>query len=232
MRRFERQGRDRIQEALESLQERLFVGLDTDTAEQALRRLDNRDIVQPFRDTITALIQEWAQAGSDFGREQIEREVFGVKQGPTIDWELANEAAARWAIEHAGQLVAQINGTTRKRIRTELAAFVQNQEELPALIERLAPTFGRERAELIAVTEVTNAFAAANEIAWRESGVVEEKEWRTNNDEIVAECPICFPMHKERAPVGQDWEHPTRGAISLPGHPRCRCWSVPVPLGE
>ena len=149
--------------------------------------------------------------------------------GLTVDWELANTTAAEWARLYGAELVNNITGTTLTRLQTEIASFIANAETMPELIARLEPLFGQVRAELIASTEVTRAFAEGNLAAWRESGVTEGKEWRTNNDEIVAQCPICFPMNGVVAKLDEPFQHPTRGPLEgPPAHPRCRCWIVPV----
>jgi hypothetical protein len=77
-------------------------------------------------------------------------------------------------------------------MQLEITRWIDNGETLPQLIERLVPLFGEKRAELIAVTEVTRAFAEGNMVAWRESGVIQKRRWNTANDELV--CPICGPL--------------------------------------
>ncbi len=143
--------------------------------------------------------------------------------GLTVDWELANSNAAEWARLYGAQLVNNITGTTLTRLQTEIAAFIENGENMGQLRARLEPLFGPLRADLIASTEVTRAFAEGNLAAWRESGVTEGKEWRTSNDELV--CPICGPLAD--TVVGIDDEFPG-GFDGPPAHPRCRCWIVPV----
>jgi hypothetical protein len=82
---------------------------------------------------------------------------------------------------------------------------------------------------MIAVTEVTRSYAEGNQIAWKESGVVEGKEWNTANDEIVARCPICWPLHGVVIPIGEEFDG---GFDGPPAHPRCRCWITPVVIGD
>jgi SPP1 gp7 family putative phage head morphogenesis protein len=150
-----------------------------------------------------------------------------VSQFDTIgfgfDWTLANDNARRWAEQYAGELVQGINATSLDRTRRAVAAWIDNGEALAALIEDLTPIFGAGRAKIIAATEVTRAYAEANIISYRQSGVVKEVEWRTANDgERV--CPICGVRHTRRAPV----DNPQIDGVSIPGHPQCRCWWVPV----
>ena len=78
LRRFEKQGADKIEAALSKLQRDLFRGINQNNAGQIVTRLDDPKVMQPFEDAITALIQEWALAGADGGRVQVEREIFGT----------------------------------------------------------------------------------------------------------------------------------------------------------
>ena len=78
LRRFERQGTERISRALNQLKKDLFRGINNDNVHELINRLDNREVMQPFQDTMLGLIQEWALAGAAFGQEQIEKEVLGT----------------------------------------------------------------------------------------------------------------------------------------------------------
>lgn len=229
MRRYERQMQDAVQGALERLQGDLFDGIGEPDVMTVLARLDSESVTTPFRDRIVAALQRVAIAGAEFGREQIERHVFGtVKQDEplTIDWTLANNRAARWAQRYGFELVGGLLETTRDRLRTEVASFIQNQESIDDLVGRLSEPggpFSPQRAELVASTEVTRAFAEGNMASWRESGVIERREWRTSNDEIV--CPICGPLAGEVRGLDESF---SGGIDNPPAHPRCRCWLVAV----
>lgn len=140
-----------------------------------------------------------------------------------INWELANDDAARWALAHAAEIVGQLKDVTRRRLRREIAAWIENGETLSALIDRLSPIFGPTRARLIAETETTRAFAEGNMAAWRSTGVIKKRKWNTANDELV--CPICGPLNQ--TVVGMDEDFPG-GVSNPPAHPRCRCWVTGV----
>ncbi len=231
LRRFERQGTEKLARAFQALRRRLFAGLNADSVGRIVTRMNDREIMQPFRDVVGALIQEWALAGSDFGREQVERVIFGtIKQvgGMSVDWALANEAAAQWAEGYSFQLVTGIEGTTKRRLQREIAGFADSGETFQAFSRRLAASdmFSPQKAQMIAVTEVTRAYAEGNKAAWRESGVVEGVEWNTANDELV--CPICGPLDGEQTGLDDDFE----GGYNFPAHPRCRCWGTPVTIGD
>jgi SPP1 gp7 family putative phage head morphogenesis protein len=193
--------------------------------------------MQPFKDTVGGLLQEWALAGADFGREQVERTIFGVKQvtdGIAVDWALANEAAAQWAEAYSFELVSGITNTTQTALQREIAGFAESGETFQQFNRRLAGSdlFSAARSEMIAVTEVTRAYAQGNMVTWRESGVTEGKEWNTANDEIVAECPICFPLHEKVIEIDEEFTSQSFSGATPPAHPLCRCWLTPVPIGD
>jgi hypothetical protein len=110
-------------------------------------------------------------------------------------WELANNAAAAWAIRYGQALTGLLLQTTTERIQTEIANYISNSETIGQLINRIryGRIYSEERARMIAVTETTRAFAMGGMEAWRASGVIERKQWNSNRDELV--CPVCGPLN-------------------------------------
>lgn len=144
--------------------------------------------------------------------------------GMAFDFTLVNTQARDWASRYTGELIQQIDETTRQAVREAVARWVENGEPLDALIADLrSGPFSARRASLIASTETTRAYAEANEIAYRESGVVSQVEWRAAVDERV--CPVCGGLHGTRAPLGGTF---AGGYRNPPAHPGCRCWTAPV----
>jgi phage portal protein BeeE len=95
----------------------------------------------------------------------------------SINWNLANDNATAWARQHAGELVKQVNRTTRSQIADQVANWTQSSEGLDGLISRIenlkdvnGEVFGRDRAETIAITEATNTYGQANADAWEAAG--------------------------------------------------------------
>ena len=154
------------------------------------------------------------------------------KQIAGPNWDLANEDAARWARGHVGELVQGITNTTRDMVQREVSEFTRNKESITQLSQRLAtsPAFSDERARMIAVTEVTRAYSEGNAVAWKESGVTEGREWLTSVDERV--CPICGPLHGQVKPWGEQFESRGGSFDGPPAHPRCRCDTAPVVIGD
>jgi SPP1 gp7 family putative phage head morphogenesis protein len=166
------------------------------------------------RDAIRRNLQRSADLGVAVAVEQLGAIGF--------DWTLANADAARWVQQYTFELVSGIHATTQARLQTAVSEWIQNGDPLNVLTQELAPLFGRQRARMIAQTETTRAYAEGNTASYRRSGVVEQVEWRTANDERV--CPTCGPLNGKRTTVGGTFE----GGYSPPAHPRCRCWIVPV----
>lgn len=234
MRRMERDAEDRLTAALQSLGKRVVANL-TDVPTEVLpalllSRIDDMATWQPFRDVLIEFLKDAALAGASIGRRQVEQDVFGVRKAIAtsfnIDWELANLTAAEWAQQHGAMLVSGLSGTTRARVAAEVRAFVENALSLSELRERIMDietgVFSAARAQTIAVTETTRAFAEGNVAAWQQSGVIQAYEWDTANDEIT--CPICGRLAGMRVPMGQGFGRYGRP----PAHPNCRCGLLPV----
>lgn len=146
-----------------------------------------------------------------------------IEVGIGIDWGLVNQAVVAWARSYTFDLVKGINNTTQAFLQKAIPAWMESGAPLDELVQTLAPIFGPVRAEMIAVTEVTRAYAEGNLAVWKESGVVTAKRWMTANDELV--CPICEPLN------GMVVELDESGFGDLaapPAHVRCRCWLQPV----
>ena len=209
-----------LRQAFLEMYETLYPGAMTfedDAARLAeMERLIRTD--SKVRDAIERMLVDSADLGVSVAVSQLE----GVGYG--MDWTMPNTQAREWAKQYAGTLVQGIDQTNLNTLREAAARWIGNGEPLQSLIDDLAPLFGRSRAEMIASTEITRAYHTANEIAWRESGVVGEKIWETVGDERT--CPICGALHGETAPLGQ----PFRGSYDPPAHPRCRCFARPVLL--
>jgi len=151
--------------------------------------------------------------------------LFGKRSKPDIDYTLTNQQAAEKAREYVFGLVRGINDTTRDALRNAVSSFVQTPGmTIGDLSNMIAPSFGADRADRIAITEVTRAYAsgemaAGNALRQEFPGVRVIKIWFTNNDDRV--CPICAPLDGQEAEIGADFEG---GESEPPAHPGCRCW--------
>lgn len=142
-----------------------------------------------------------------------------IVSGVGISWDLVAENAAQWARGYSYGLVGGINSTTRRVLRGSVEQFIREPgRTLGDLKDDLTPYFGDARADMIAVTEVTRAYAQGEVESVKlaeAAGYQMEQVWHTNRDELV--CPICAANDgKTRS---QGWT--TAGP---PAHVRCRCW--------
>lgn len=154
--------------------------------------------------------------------------LFGTGK-PMIDYTLANAEAVKWAKEYAYSLVKGINETTRDTLRTVVRSFVDTPGFTLGDIMRELP-FDEVRAQRIAITETTRAFAEGEMMAGRElrrefPGVRIIKIFYTNADDRV--CPVCAPLDGMEVDFEDGFtteEDKSEGIDAPPAHPGCRCW--------
>jgi SPP1 gp7 family putative phage head morphogenesis protein len=239
MRKLERVATGFIYAALQKWGKALFRGVTSDTVSLLTTRLDTPEFNKPLRDALIETLMRVADAGVDHGRKQVDHALTARKAlDPSflefvmglgsVDWTSANTDAAQWAIEYGYSLVRGITETTRKHIATEIRYFVDNSITIGQLRDRLmaGSLFSKQRATAIAVTEVTRAYAEGNTAAWKASKVVEGREWQTAVDSRV--CPLCGPLHGKVAKMGE----PFGIVMNPPRHVACRCWVLPVVIGD
>jgi len=185
-------------------------------------------------------------AGSEKDRKAARRMIRAVvaERGQEALAELALDLAfdvtaaevSEWIAAKAARLVTNIDETTRGRLSTTLEEGTLANEGMGELVARVREVMaGRKNdAATIARTETAGAYNFGTVEAWRESGVVEKKEWLTAGDEAVRDS------HRDAE---------AQGAIALdaafqvgdemmdyPGDPRgsagevinCRCTLNPV----
>lgn len=88
-------------------------------------------------------------------------------------------------------------------------------------------SFSKNQTKNIARTETLRASNAGQLDAYKQSGVVESKQWYTARDERV--CPECAALDGEiRTLSGDFFKSDFLGGDQPPLHPRCRCVMLPV----
>jgi SPP1 gp7 family putative phage head morphogenesis protein len=144
-----------------------------------------------------------------------------------VNFELANAAAADWAAQYTDDILHTLNTTSQNLVGAALADWSrQPGATMGDLKARLAPAFSPQRADLIAVTEVTRAYANGNKAAFAQAGFTEWR-WHTNRDDLV--CPICGGLNGKIVKIGQPFGTWRGKALTEPpAHPGCRCWVTPV----
>ncbi len=233
--RLERRHTAAISEALNVLLRKVVPAgttVDNITPDLAVQRY--QDNAGPLRDAVLAMLMDAGNLGMEMGMAQVET-LMGVRASKPspyqgINWDLANQHVIDWITGGGGTsgngyidyLANALGETSANLIRTHVGQWTQDGTPLQTLVDQLQATvFNSARAELIAQTEITRAYAEANRTAWRESGVIEGMEWRTSNDELV--CPVCGPLNGQQTTIDGDFD-----GLMPPAHPRCRCWVVPA----
>jgi hypothetical protein len=184
-------------------------------------------------------------AGAARGNDLLNRAKSAKQDGYTVSWDVLNEMAVEWARNYSGTLIRGINGTTLSIFREKIAEWIEQGgtlDDLADLIEgklgdldipdgwtpgRIAWATSPERARLIAQTETTNAYHNGAVARWEQVGVT-EGIWRTQQDSIVKECDICWPLNNVVGNLKTGWVHPKTGKIYKPAaHGGCRCFGAP-----
>lgn len=145
------------------------------------------------------------------------------------DIDMSEARVVRFIEKEAGGMIEGINKTTLQKLRTSLVEGVKAGEGIPELKARVADIYDAargKRAEKIARTEVLRATNFATQEAYRQSGVVEGKEWLTALDDRV--CPICDPLDGKIVGLKKSFETSVGSVDYPPAHPACRCTTIPV----
>jgi hypothetical protein len=152
------------------------------------------------------------ELAADYARERA-AELVGMKWK---DGELVPNPKAKWAITE----------TTRENIRAAVHRAVDDgmqPDQLRQEIEDLAD-FSRERATVVADTELAKAQTEGALTGWKQSGVVKGKKW------ILASEHGGPDECDENAAAGEiavDEAFPS-GDFTAPAHPRCWCDVVAI----
>jgi SPP1 gp7 family putative phage head morphogenesis protein len=125
-------------------------------------------------------------------------------------------------------LVKGITDTSRDSLRVQVSDWARGGaplDELKAALEE-SGMFGPERADRVATTEATRAFAEGNRAAWVEGGV-EGQRWATAADEMV--CEVCGGLNGQEIGIDEQFEDDDGETYDgPPAHTNCRCWLEPV----
>jgi HK97 family phage portal protein len=204
--------------------------------EAAIREIADGVWVSEIRDVADPFIRDALRQGGTAGMGRI---------GVDVSFDLANPEVQRFVDRASTRLAIGMNQTTEIRMRSLLGDGLTQGETIPQLSERIRTSTGFEpaRAETIARTESARAYVQGQEEAWKQSGVVEGKQWLLAPDA----CEFCRAAAREfstkTVPLGQPFF--ARGSTlagvaggtmrldyddvqGAPLHPNCRCDVVPV----
>ncbi len=163
--------------------------------------------------------------------------------GVRTSWEVWDRAAADMARRYRFDLIKDLNESTRRQLGRAVAEWIESEDAFPALVKKVRrilparkpPGTVRDRAQLIATTEVTRIYADSR-LAGMQAAGLRRMRWRTAEDELV--CPLCGPLGAAdggRGAVGDAaagrFVDPVTGRAVRPPprHPGCRCWVAEDP---
>lgn len=137
-----------------------------------------------------------------------------------------NERAAAYAKKQAATLVTNIEETTRESLRALITKAFEDglspQQIADAIEESFS--FSPARAELIARTELADNQMDAALDTWRESGVVQKKQWILGSEHGV---PDDCDLNADAGAIPVDESFPS-GDDAPTAHPGCVCDVVAV----
>ena len=150
-----------------------------------------------------------------------------------LTFSLSNPRATFYLQQHGGELISQINGTTRDRIHDILVQGSEEGWSYDTTAKAITSEFEefavgrpqehiRSRAHLVAVTESSKAYGEGElqvTMEMQGRGIDMEKSWLNGEDEKV--CADCIANAKQGwIPVTQAFQS---GDMTYPAHPACRC---------
>ena len=154
-------------------------------------------------------------------------------------FKLANDDAVTWAKEQAASMVGQtyvdgelvpnpnaeynILDATREMIRSDVAQAIEEGWTNDELASKLSDSyaFSDARADMIARTEIARADVQGSLILYKDSGVVDQKQWITG----AGCCDDCQELNDEVVDIDENFSD---GSDGPPAHPACRCDVIPV----
>lgn len=158
------------------------------------------------------------------------------------DFTLSAPDVRKYLKESIKKFAGEVTEHTSNIIRKTVADGLESGEGVKAIAARIEQLdgLGKNRSELIAVTEVHRAQGHAEVEAWNQSNVVESKIWYTALDERT--CPECSLMHGKEVDLNDAFLDVQGlnemgysnydGAVEIAQlHPRCRCTIIPVVKG-
>lgn len=141
-----------------------------------------------------------------------------------VDYTATQTRAAEAARKYAYDLVKGIDDTSRDAISKAIGSFVETPGmTIGDIIDQLP--YNSARAERIAVTETTRAYATGQRMAGEDlqkefPGMKIIKTWFGNQDD--RECEICFSFDGKEIELDEEFGD---GILEPPAHVNCRCWT-------
>jgi len=204
--------------------------------------------------------KEWnrmlQEIGSDFfttlydvyGKEIFKELEYAVGESLSASFDVTPKYLKEKIEELALQFAENLNDNMIEKLRGVLSEGMMEGESMVDIASRIKDIYGslsEYDAERIARTEVIRISNSAADEAYKQSGVVDYKEWSTAVDERV--CPFCSLMNGRIIEVGKNFFKKGESVVAKDGegeeiyldldyeavkhpplHPMCRCCLLPV----
>jgi phosphopantetheine adenylyltransferase len=187
--------------------EELMAAITKDGAYQALMQIGLTE--ENMTDKMSELAVKYARDRA--------AEMVGKKW---VEGDLIDNPNAKW----------QITESTRDMLRSDITKAIEEGWSPGKLKSAIADNyaFSKDRADTIARTEIGNADIQGNMIAYKESGIVEGKEWVLGSEhDDDDECD----MNADAGVIPLDEPFPS-GDMEPLAHPRCVCDLMPAVMEE
>lgn len=232
MKRFERGALREIRAFLSNQEDRVLAALGdgTKTVKGVVLKITADDLFdEQFESEIAreVLVRIYARVISTRGPEALE--LVGL---PRDSFLMDHRDVLAYLERHAYENGTLITGTTAEALRDAITEAVQAGESIQEMTRAIRDVFAvrRHEAQRIARTEVASSYNFATFTAWGQTGLVEETEWLTAQDDAVRETHQA--LDGKRAALGEQFEN----GLLYPGDPggdpseviNCRCTALPV----
>lgn len=206
----------------------------TEEMSEALRDLSPAQL-QLLTSILTVNEADWAKSLAKIIADGLRAGARRVNQEVRFDlaFDMDTTEIREYLAEWGARLVRNVNDTTRRRVRDVITDGVEKRQSYREIAKRLRELYSgfaapvpqrhlRDRAELIAVTEIGNAYSDGQLRQGRRiinAGIQMEKGWLTvGDDRVEEEClsnqAAGWIEHNATFPDGSN--APT-------AHPGCRC---------
>lgn len=173
------------------------------------------DEEQQLAEILYAELTGTATQGAQDAMDALENE-----GAPEVPWNDVVSAIHDWANTYVFDTAKAITMTSKEFVEKIVQQWNQENQDPAGLLDSLEPMFGDNRAEQIAATETTKAYAEGNQETWSKSDSVTGMTWTTAEDELV--CDICEPLDGTVLDVNASEDD------MPPAHVSCRCYLQPV----
>lgn len=217
---------DKVQKAEDLPEEPIPAGL-------VLARLDQEEWWKLENEILKKILLDETVKAAQKGKVTVDRQLK-----MNLSWSYMQPAVMEWAAQNAAQLVGLIAQDVKEKLRqyivgglSEQKTVFQIRDEISALQDDAnQAVFSKDRAAMIANTEVIRAHAQGAQIGYKESGVVRGMKWL---DGQVGACQKCADLNGDIKALGEPfYSDPHFGDGLPPRHPNCRCAIAPVTVDE